>query len=292
MRSVVNVFFPSMPTWPDHELDLMAFRVNLLWHASKKRSLDLDVITKVREDLLGRLEAMFSSNAMLPRARVAFDRAKPLTNPLNIIIPAYLGLYRATLRCFIEVQYRSSHNNRARWSRILCEYARNADNATEDMSWNKKSEELSAVHLVSETLRLYPSTSHMWVGEDPTQEPAGADIEGIHRTHQVWGSSPLAFRPERWIELKIHVSEEPAFLPFGRKRLSTGAQGYERRSSMCPSRKAGGPRLIAILVACLLETIGDWQVSDSNDQDDVMSPGPLRKGLDAYESLSLRRPSQ
>ncbi|CAL3971591.1 unnamed protein product [Diplocarpon coronariae] len=290
MQSVMQIFFPSLQTLPDHELDSLGFRVNLLWYASKNRSLDQDAINHVRQGLQGRLEAIFSANTMPPPAHVAYDRMKPRTNPLNVILPAYLGLFRATLRCFIEVQYRSSKDNRARWSSILCEYARNADSEIEDIAWKKGTEDLSAVHIVSETLRLYPSTSRMWVGDSTTQEPVGVDIEGIHRTHQVWGAKPLRFMPERWTKLRIRVNEEPAFIPFGRKRVATAVSGSEKGISMCPSRKTGGPRLIAVLVACLLETVGDWEISHGSVQDDVMSPGPLRKGVDAYESLRLRRP--
>ena len=95
-----------------------------------------------------------------------------------------------------------------------------------------------------------------------------------------WG---LEWQPKRWGREGLDVVRTVEYIPFG------GKVGRPAEISMCPSRIRGGPKLIALIVGALLGLLGEgWELVESRDgRDDVSGNKPLRKGMDAYETLSL-----
>lgn len=166
-------------------------------------------------------------------------------NPLNFILPAYETLWRIVLLCFIEVSFRQNRQAETIvWRNVLETFLTNPTHAAFEKSGTTeagKSVSVSASHLVSEGLRLYPPTRRiyrMYHLEDSSSIPEilAADIEKMQRDPQVW-ENPLTFKPSRW--LNINEEAQSAFMPFGNNPF------------ICPARKEFGPRMIGILVAAL-----------------------------------------
>jgi len=247
----------------DRDLVNLAEAINRVWLESKSSK-----IPKFEEnhDLQAALSAVFPDHDIL----------QPEENPLNMILPAFETLWRATLRTFIEVRFTTGRGN-LEWHRTLATFAQMPTMGQFKLQGTESG--ISAEFLVSEALRLYPPTRRIhrkfkW-GRGEIVDVA-ADIETSHTAVDIWGQDATVFDPERW----RYLSEEQknAYFPFG------------SRPYLCPASSVFGPWMIGLLVGALISEM--WQDSwlDSANPEmmkELSSSARLRAERNAYEEVYL-----
>jgi hypothetical protein len=288
LNTVVSVFFPKESEINIGHAEKITSLINSLWYNSKnpiklalaKYSPAHSGIAWGRAELHCLLRYVFQ-DALRNISR--FDPIPPRDNPLNVLLPAYMGLFRVVLRCFLEVRFRrhpKDDQDRKTWKELFQTFIQNPD----DDTWYATGEAgISVQMIIAETVRLYPPTRRIYMQQDNKRRVDAVDIETVHRVGDVWGADPQRFDPSRWIKghgKVLDVSKTKEYIPFGSKGASI---------SRCPSRRRGGPRLIAVLVGVLLHEIDqDWALEPEKETDALWTVYPLRSGRDAYESVMLR----
>jgi hypothetical protein len=287
-KTVVAIFFPNEREIDIEHAERITSLMNSLWYDSKnpiklalaKYSPGHSSIAWERAELHRLLRYVFQDALRnIPR----FDPIPPRDNPLNVLLPGYMGLFRVVLRCFLEVRFRHSLDNRPRWQ--MCKgLFQKFNNKPDDNAWNAPNEAgISVQMIIAETLRLYPPTRRIYMQQENKWRVDAVDIETLHRVGDIWGPYPLRFDPTRWIKEDgkvLDVVDTKEYMPFGSKGALI---------SRCPSRRRGGPKLIAVIVGALLQEIDDnWHLELEKGDDVLWQVPPLRSGRDAYESLTLR----
>jgi len=287
-QTVVAIFFPNEREINIGHAERITSLMNSLWYGSKnpiklalaKYSPAHSGITWDRAELHWLLRYVFQDALRnIPR----FNPIPPRDNPLNVLLPAYMGLFRVVLRCFLEVRFKrhpKDEQDQKMWKELFHTFVQNPDDGT----WYATNEAgISVQMIIAETLRLYPPTRRIYMQQGNKRRIDAVDIETVHRIGHVWGADPLRFDPSRWIKdhgKVLDVSKTKEYIPFGSKGASI---------SRCPSRRRGGPKLIAVLVGVLLHEIDqEWALAPEKDSDALWTVYPLRSGLDAYENLMLR----
>jgi hypothetical protein len=286
-KTVVSIFFPNEGEINIGHAERITSLMNSLWYDSKnpiklalaKYSPAHSGIAWERAELHCLLRYVFQDALRnIPR----FDPIPPRDNPLNVLLPAYMGLFRVVLRCFLEVGFKRHPNDdqdQKMWKELFQMFIQNPD----DDTWYATNEAgISLQMIIAETLRLYPPTRRIYMQQDNKRRVDAVDIETLHRVGDIWGAGPLRFDPSRWIKEHgkvLDISKTKEYMPFGSKGASI---------SRCPSRRRGGPKLIAVLVGALLHEIGqDWALEPERESDALWTVYPLKSGRDAYESLML-----
>jgi hypothetical protein len=278
-RTVLAIFFPDVPQISDEDVIFITSKMNSLWWDSKspwkiflaRYFTRHSSIIQDREHLHQKLKEIFPS---LPDP----GPIKPNKNPLNILLPAFIGVFRVVLRCILEVRFRSTPQNRFEYANLFQQFVQNPNKR-----WYEEEKGTSVQQIIAETLRLYPPTRRIYTQRG--NRVIAVDIEQLHRTGKVWGKKPLEWDPKRWKRVGLDVGSTVEYIPFGGK--------VERPAeiSRCPSRVRGGPKLIAIIVGVLFGVLGeDWKLMENGEgKDEGLGEGPLEGGKDAYEALMLCR---
>ena len=246
----------------DDDIVNLAEAINRVWLESK--SSEIPKFEK-NDGLKKALSAVFPGHNIL----------EPKENPLNLVLPAFETLWRATLATFIEVRFTTGRHN-PEWRRTLVEFSQ-----MPTMEKFKMGVEggISAEFLVSEALRLYPPTRRIhrrfrWRGE--TEIDIAADIEASHTAMDIWGQDVTVFNPGRW----GYLSEEQrnAYLPFG------------SRPYLCPASLVFGPWMIGLLVGALIGEMWEdgWLYSTNAEiMEELTSGVRLRTERNSYEEVYL-----
>jgi hypothetical protein len=276
-RTVLAKFFPGVPLMSDEDILFLTTKMNTLWYDSKsplkiflaKHFESHSSITHDKQELHQKLKEVF------PALKVS-AQIEPSDNPLNVLLPAFMGLFRVVLRCLLEVRFRSSQNNLAAYSKLFHTFLQNPNRR-----WYEEEDGVSVQQIIAETLRLYPPTRRIYMQQETGI--VAVDIEQLHRTGHVWGENPLKFDPKRWKREGLDVVNTSEYIPFG------GKVGKPARISRCPSRIRGGPKLIAVIVGALLAVLDEdcCLLPTEKKEDDISGEEPLRVGRDAYETLLL-----
>jgi hypothetical protein len=278
-RTVMAIFFPDVPRISDEEVLFLATKMDSLWYDSKspwkiflaKHFKRHSSIIHDREVLHQKLKEVFP---FLKRA----GRIEPGNNPLNVLLPAFMGLFRVVLRCLLEVRFRSGDKNRTMYRQMFQQFLQDPNGR-----WYEEENGVSVQQIIAEALRLYPPTRRIYMQQE--RGIVAVDIEQLHRTGHFWGENPLRFDPKRWKRESLDVVNTMEYIPFG------GKVGRPATISRCPSRIRGGPKLIAVIVGAFLAVIDeDWCLLHAEKKEDEISGvEPLRIGRHAYESLLLQR---
>ncbi|MCJ1310302.1 hypothetical protein MMC25_003964 [Agyrium rufum] len=285
---VLNISIAVLYGWEvtngkSKEIGILGNMINELWISSKTRPQE-DLFTDDQKDEQERL--CTAMHDIFPDWQ-----ANETENPLNLIIPTYETLWRIVLRIFLEVTLRIPATEKAIYLELFCKYM--VDPTAKRLEAivtvpGSPSVDASLQMLVNEGLRLYPPTRRIyrrldtslisrsawpeWLpksAQSPKTIDVAADIEALHRDPQIWGRDALLFRPSRWAERsEVHPDKSKiakasaAFVPFGARPFA------------CPARERFAPRMIALLVAALLEGMGmedckvglgglEWRVIES-----------------------------
>lgn len=252
---VMGKFFPDIQPVPSNiDIEYIAATINDLWVASKC-SYDQHLLRNKKTEFLRRLETILDCN-------IASD------NPLNIILPAYETLWRIVLRCYLEIRFRSSYDDRCAWTRLFSKFLSDATQANFEA---RLDDQVSVKDIVLEALRLYPPTRRIYRFQDSTL--IAVDIEHIHRDPSMWGPDANTFNPSR-----IEDMNRQAFMPFG------------KGSFACPAENVFGPMMIGILVGALVTEVDySFKLVDVSGKEVDLGAGPLDNGREAYGGLCLRR---
>jgi hypothetical protein len=280
-QTVLAIFFSDVPRISNEDVVFITSKMHTLWFDSKSpRKMFLaqyfgrhSSIIQDRELLHQKLKAVFPSISK-------FETIPPSDNPLNVLLPAFIGLLGVVLLCTLEVRFRSCATDRTEYEKLFQLFLQDPDGR-----WYEEENGLSVQQIIAETLRLNPPTRRIYTQRG--NKVIAVDIEQLHRTGEVWGENPLRWQPKRWGREGLDVVRTVEYIPFG------GKVGRPAEISMCPSRIRGGPKLIALIVGALLGILGEgWELVENRDgRDDVSGNKPLRKEMDAYETLSLRHAS-
>ena len=244
-RTVLAMFFPEVPRLSDEDIVFITAKMNSLWHDSKSPWKIFQARYFPAQSSIIRDKAQLHQKLMqvFPSLR---GRKSILAceNPLNILLPACMGLFRVILNCLLEVRFRSSPTDFLEYTHLFQQYLKDPNDR-----WPVEENDISVQQIVAETLRLYPPTRRIY-----TQRKEGViavDIEQVHRSSEVWGEKPLEFDPRRWKREGLDTIQTVEYFPFG------GKIGSPAKISRCPSRTRGGPKLIAVIVGSLLGVLGD-----------------------------------
>lgn len=270
LKMILNVLFRcDVATLDDTSILLVASEINTIWINSKKpcRILPWEKQERLHEAL----------RLLIPSR----DPLDPQTNAMNIILPAFETMWRVVLRCFIEVRFRSAKETEE-WIAALRVFLENPTLKPGDAR-KEELEVAKSVSIVREALRLYPPTRHIYRQfrfANGSSVLAMADIEGLHRDTEIWSSDANCFRPSRWKGGNYETEQKDSWMPFGSSPF------------LCPAKPKFGPRMIAILVAALVDAYSDGRYrltteNTSGHMDLVEFDGPLRSERDSYESLLL-----
>ncbi|KAE9369843.1 hypothetical protein N431DRAFT_414166 [Stipitochalara longipes BDJ] len=248
-RTVLALFFPEVTRLSNEDIMFITAKMNSLWQDSKspwkifqaKYFPSQNCITRDKNQLHQRLTVVF------PSLRDN-NSIEPSQNPLNILLPACMGLFRVVLNCLLEVRFRSSRTNFLEYTHLFQQFL-DEPNAR----WPVEENDISVQQIIAETLRLYPPTRRIYTKRE--EGVVAVDIEQVHRTGEVWGENPLEFDPKRWKREGLDTIRTVEYFPFG------GKIGSPAKISRCPSRTRGGPKLIAVIVGSLLRVLGDeWHL--------------------------------
>ena len=280
-RTVLAIFFSDVPRIFDEDVIFITSKMNNLWFNSKSpRKLFLaqyfgrhSSIIQDRKLLHQKLKTVFPSTK-------ESDEIPPSDNPLNVLLPAFIGLFGVVLRCILEVRFRSCETDRDEYKTLFHLFLQDPDGR-----WYEEANGLSVQQIIAETLRLNPPTRRIYTQRG--NEIVGVDIEQLHRKGEVWGEKPLEWQPRRWGREGLDVVRTVEYIPFG------GKVGRPAEISRCPSRVRGGPKLIALIVGSLLSILEEgWELLETTDgRDDILRNKPLRERMDANETLILRHTS-
>ena len=177
--------------------------------------------------------------------------SNPRENPLNLIMPAYETLWRVVLSGFLQVTFVKGAS--PAFGMALAQFLANpTGKARKETVQDAEGTTVSVDHIVSETLRLYPSVKRVYrqlhMGNKTEPEDVAADIEACQRSEALWGADAQHFNPSRW----INASDEARrlFMAFGVPPF------------VCPAKVEFGPTMIGILVAVFADRIKseDWDL--------------------------------
>ena len=195
--------------------------------------------------------------------------------PSNLILPAYETMWRVVLRCFLEVRFRDS-GEEANYQARLAAYLSDPKIPT----FRTLENGISCQTIVKEALRLYPPTRCIYRQITPSDSPReprveAVDVEHLHHDEAIWGRDVLRFRPQRW--QAVTAEQEKALIPFGAGRF------------VCPAKEDYAPRMIALLVAVLVEQFGEGWSLIRQEALEVAEEGPFEAGSEAMEEWTVRR---
>jgi hypothetical protein len=212
-------------------------------------------------------------------------------NPMNLLLfAAYETMWRAVMRCFLEVRCRNAPNGPA-WSTILTNYLDALQNVdTQQKAFHHGSRGgVKPLGVVKEALHLYPPTRRVHRVFDGSD--VSADIEECQRFSILGGDDPLAFRPERWQEIcpeerAAKDKKEKSKIARDEKKL-----GFMLFAHSCPAgdtrTKGFGFKMIALLVAVLCAGLEDWDIKGGEDLPQLGKA--LLAERQAYEDLLLEK---
>lgn len=274
-RTVLSILFPEVPQPSTTDVEFLTLTIDSLWYDSKA-PLEILVarflpnhscIVHKRNALHSKLKQIFSQDS-------SEGNIPPHSNPLNTLLPAYIGLWKVVLKAFIEVRFRSSPVEQTEYTSLILKFIQSPTN---EIWYQRNDFGISAQSIIAETLRLYPPTRRIYIkGEDGITR--AVDIEALHRRGEVWGKDPDRFNPHRWTILDVVKTKW--YMPFGAKGSSI---------SKCPSRTRGGPKLCAVLLGALLQEIDqEWELVDESK---VLDSTVLKSGRDTFKNLTLMRTS-
>jgi hypothetical protein len=249
LTTILHIFFPDFTPFQSDAVVELGDLIHSLWLQSKVGTTPANSQQRLQDTLLRLFPGITE-------------------NPLDVLLPAYETLWRAVLRCFLEVQFRAGKKAPA-WRKLLAQYLEQPSNHRFYVSRDG----VSPAFLVKETLRLYPPTKRIYRATTK-YEWSAVDVEHLHCSPDIWGEDASCFRPERWRD--ADAAAERSWMPFG-----TGI-------FVCPAKGEFAPRLIGILVAAMLGLVPQdarWTVE--KEEDDVSRGGRLNNGRDGYESLKL-----
>ncbi|WEW60324.1 hypothetical protein PRK78_005809 [Emydomyces testavorans] len=240
LKIAFQVFFGVVVQDRDKgHLSDLAEEINRIWVASKH----------------GRNCPQYSYEAKLRNALSSIfpdqDINSPAINPLNFILPAYETLWRIVLRVFLDVMF-AAKDRCPQWQELMVAFLKCPTKKQFSEQLSTLPGPVSAEFLVLEGLRLYPPTRRIRrafrFSANKEIEIHEADIEKCHIDPSTWGSDAARFQPHRW----AHTTRDQknSFMPFG-------SAPY-----VCPAKSVFGPRMIALILGALIDTIGDgWSVS-------------------------------
>lgn len=248
--AIIFLFDVDPPSDSSDALAAVAREINRLWQVAKKER-------NLNESNLFQNNSYLGSNLqkLLPNAKLH----DPTQNPLNYIIPAYESIWRVALCGFVECQ-RAMAQGEHPWdyhqcfSRFLSDLEKGVVNGEE-----KTSQQVTALHIAQESLRLYPSTRRVYRSfkanrplrllpseslQCASQEfEVAADVELCQRSTWAAGNR---FNPDRWtIPEDDDAQDNPPdpddgfYEPFGTPEHK------------CPASRKFGYKLVALLISAL-----------------------------------------
>jgi dihydroceramidase len=251
LKISLHVIFQTDPLASNDEVvSSLARTINELWIQSKGSFPNEEGTESLQANLRKDLNSLFPTQSFNPR-----------TTPMNLIIPIYETLWRVVLQCFIEVAFRHP-SSASFWRFVLAEYARSPTKAQFTYRYSSSpgdSADVSAEFLAKEALRLYPPTRRIYrtfrLSSEPTHVTVAADVERLHRDSEHWGADSEMYVPGRWASASKEARK--AYIPFGGRLME------------CPAKPVFGPRIIAVLLAVLVEELGtgEWELGDERDED-------------------------
>ncbi|BCR91770.1 uncharacterized protein ACHE_70613A [Aspergillus chevalieri] len=269
LRMILPVFFKNRLFYAEADAPFvdLAEAINRVW-----------METKNKDDIL-RFEDNVELQECLATIFPDSNFSDPEDNPLNLILPGFETMWRVVFRLTLEITFTTGQKH-PEWADMLIAFANNPTTAqfTEIHPDNKSHISISPKHLVNEALRLYPPTRRVYrafkTSQNATIETLSADIEACHTSVDIWGSDAMIFSPGRWTERTSQ--QRQAFLPFGSGPF------------VCPARLAFGPRVIGLLVGCLVKGLrrGEWRV-EGNGVNVGLSGGRLSNERGAYHDMYL-----
>ncbi len=276
-QTVFAIFFSDISRISNEDVIFITSKMNNLWFDSKSP------LKTFLAQYFGSHSSMIQDRELLhqklKRVFPSISKSEPIPpsdNPLNVLLPAFIGLFGVVLHCILEVRFRSCAADRNEYKKLFQLFLQDPDGR-----WYEEESGVSVQQIIAETLRLNPPTRRIYTTRG--NKVIAVDIEQLHRTGKVWGEKPLEWLPKRWGREGLDVVRTVEYIPFG------GKVGRPAEISMCPSRIRGGPKLIAIIVGALLGILGEgWELVESRRRgDDVSANKPLRKGFDAYETMNI-----
>ena len=255
IQILLKMFYPDIPAASISDIEILAQNINELWKDSKSP-------LKVFYGSFFPFRLFLSLNSRKLRLHRKLNEMFPTlgngqipsrVNPLNVLLPAYMGMWKATWKVFVEVGSRVSEGQGKEWDLLFQDFLKNPS----EQAWSTKTAgKVSVQSIVAETLRLYPSTRRIYRNVRTHFMDIGAiegvDVEGLHRLEGVWGAQPLEFDPSRWDMHGMTMTNKREYMPFGR---------FGKEIGQCPSLARGGPKLMGILGAALLGVLkeNEWE---------------------------------
>jgi hypothetical protein len=248
----------------------------------------------IKDWLLGRTTER-EDNILTNDTHATPDPEIPSRNPMNLILPAYETMWRAVMRCFLEIRYLDARNG-PEWSRIMEEYLKDLEGPDDKEPKHIRKPSPAGIQpmdIVKEALRLYPPTRR--VHRNFNGQICAADIEKCQRFELPAGVDPLLFSPERWQDMRLRVAKlNPNKEDDSKRRLKDEEQslGFMPFVFHCPSSRGQtlgfGFKMIGLLVATLCAGIDEkWELK--GDCGLPMRDELLSSDRQAYEDLWLEK---
>ncbi len=265
-RIVVLKFFPRVGRIEKDDVEFITTAINDLWVSSKccneQDSVAVLNVTVTQLRLLGKLRPYFDDPTMTPIGGK--------DNPLNIILPAYETLWRVVICCFLEVRFKSSDEELITYTKMFNSFFSNPNPGTLD--YLHATADFTVKNIIDEALRLYPPTRRIY--RQTEEGRVAIDVEYLHRDPTMLGTDALNFSPGRWF---LKKSAGLPYMPFG------------MGSFECPAKNLLGPMMIGVLVAGLMDQVGEgFEIVDCQGKSDALGPEPLDGGRRAFAGLELR----
>ena len=278
----------------DERVKFIAKRINSLWMESKGRP------SEGLPDWGDQIDMHSAIDYIL-----MIDPEDEELNPMNLILPAYEGMWRAVLRGVLEISKARIGHDPAQWKQTLGVFQ--SEPTIANWKTGDRDFELSTLDIVKEILRLYPPTrrvKRLYPDEDDFQE---ADLEKMHRHPRLAGRDPETFRPDRWVQIKkdfAAMTDQSHFNPvswYGPSHKKLTLKEYEEETlgfmpfaRVCPAGKETtqefGWKMIALLVASVIEGLegldGTWTLRAEDARDQLPPVGTALKSR-RYDYLSL-----